>query len=117
MAILIRVAVFMATKKHVNQYTIGNSRITFHQFIFRELFLVIISSWFTSNYSGRIISRNLSDFHVLPHFFLQATYVIITSENSGGINYHPAAKGVRQKESGKKVTKKVTKASEKVTEK
>ena len=30
---------------------------------------------------------------------------------------HPAAKGVRQKESGKKVTKKVTKASEKVTEK
>ena len=30
---------------------------------------------------------------------------------------HPAAKGVQQKESGKKVTKKVTKASEKVTEK
>ena len=30
---------------------------------------------------------------------------------------HPAAKGVRQKESGKKVTKKVTEASEKVTEK
>ena len=30
---------------------------------------------------------------------------------------HPAAKGVRQKEFGKKVTKKVTKASEKVTEK
>ena len=29
---------------------------------------------------------------------------------------HPAAKGVRQKESSKKVTKKVTKASEKVTE-
>ena len=33
------------------------------------------------------------------------------------IRNHPAAKGVRQKESGKKVTKKVTKASEKVTEK
>ena len=31
--------------------------------------------------------------------------------------YHPATKGVRQKESGKKVTKKVTEASEKVTEK
>ena len=30
---------------------------------------------------------------------------------------HPAAKGVRQKESGKKVTKKVTEASEKVTKK
>ena len=30
---------------------------------------------------------------------------------------HPAAKGVRQKEFGKKVTKKVTEASEKVTEK
>ena len=29
---------------------------------------------------------------------------------------HPAAKGVRQKESGKKATKKVTEASEKVTE-
>ena len=29
---------------------------------------------------------------------------------------HPAAKGVQQKESGKKVTKKVTKVSEKVTE-
>ena len=29
----------------------------------------------------------------------------------------PAAKGVRQKEFGKKVTKKVTEASEKVTEK
>ena len=33
------------------------------------------------------------------------------------ITAHPDAKGVRQKESGKKVTKKVTKASEKVTEK
>ena len=36
----------------VNSYelahTIGNSRITFHHFIFRELFLVIISSWLTS---------------------------------------------------------------------
>ena len=32
-------------------------------------------------------------------------------------NAHPAAKGVRQKESGKKVTKKVTEASEKVTKK
>ena len=31
-------------------------------------------------------------------------------------NSHPAAKGVRQKEFGKKVTKKVTGASEKVTE-
>ena len=31
--------------------------------------------------------------------------------------FHPAAKGVRQKESGKKVTKKVTEASEKVTKK
>ena len=30
---------------------------------------------------------------------------------------HPDAKGVRQKEFGKKVTKKVTEASEKVTEK
>ena len=28
--------------------TIGNSRITFQRFILRELFLVIISSWFTS---------------------------------------------------------------------
>ena len=48
---------------------IGNSRITFHHFIFRELFLVIISSWFTSKNSGRIISRNLSDLHLLPHLF------------------------------------------------
>ena len=32
------------------------------------------------------------------------------------ISFHPAAKGVRQKEFGKKVTKKVTEASEKVTE-
>ena len=31
-------------------------------------------------------------------------------------DYHPAAKGVRQKEFGKKVTKKVTGASEKVTQ-
>ena len=31
-------------------------------------------------------------------------------------SFHPAANGVRQKESGKKVTKKVTKASEKSTE-
>ena len=30
---------------------------------------------------------------------------------------HPAAKGVRQKEFGKKVTKEVTEASEKVTKK
>ena len=29
-------------------YTIGNSRITFHHFSFRELFLVIVSSWLTS---------------------------------------------------------------------
>ena len=41
--------------------------ITFHHFIFRELFLVIISSWLTSKNSGRIISRNLSDLHLLPH--------------------------------------------------
>ena len=34
-----------------------------------------------------------------------------------GTSCHPAAKGVRQKEFGKKVTKKVTEASEKVTEK
>ena len=47
--------------------TIGNSRITFHHFIFRELFLVIISSWFTSKTSGRIISRNLSGLLLLPH--------------------------------------------------
>ena len=33
------------------------------------------------------------------------------------LQYHPDAKGVRQKEFGKKVTKKVTEASEKVTEK
>ena len=33
------------------------------------------------------------------------------------IGFHLAAKGVRQKESGKKVTKKMTEASEKVTEK
>ena len=49
------------------QHTIGNSRITFHHFIFRELFLVIISSWLTSKKSGRIISRNLSDLHLWPH--------------------------------------------------
>ena len=47
--------------------TIGNSRITFHHFIFRELLLVIISSWFTSKNSGRIISRNLSDLRLLLH--------------------------------------------------
>ena len=43
-----------------------NSRIAFHHF-FRELFLVILSSWFTSNISGRLISRNLLDLHLLPH--------------------------------------------------
>ena len=48
--------------------TIGSSRITFHHFTFRELFLVIISSWLTSKNSGRIISRNLPDLHLLPHF-------------------------------------------------
>ena len=36
-------------------------------FYSHELFLVIISSWFTSKTSGRIISRNLSDLHLLPH--------------------------------------------------
>ena len=47
----------------------------------------------------------------------------VTSDNSvSKILYpegpvHPAAKGVRQKEFGKKVTKKVTEASEKVTKK
>ena len=46
---------------YITVITIGNSRITFHHFIFRELFLVIISSWLTSKHSGRIISRNLSD--------------------------------------------------------
>ena len=40
-----------------------------------------------------------------------------SSQGHSGTKAHPAAKGVRQKESGKKVTKKVTKASEKVTEK
>ena len=50
-------------------HTIGDSRITFHHFIFRELFLVIISSWFTPKNSGRIISRNLSDLYLLPHLF------------------------------------------------
>ena len=54
-----------------NQNTIGNSRITmtFHHFIFREIFLVIISPWFASKHSGRIISHNLSDLHLLPHLF------------------------------------------------
>ena len=35
--------------------------------------------------SGRIISRNLADLYLLPHHLLHMTYVIITSENSGGI--------------------------------
>ena len=48
--------------------TIGTSRITFHHFPFGELFFVIISSWLTSSKnSGWIISRNLSDLHLLPH--------------------------------------------------
>ena len=63
--------------------TIGNSRITFYHFIFRGFFLVIRSSWLTSKNSCRIISRNLSDLHLLPH--LPRLSVIITSENSGGI--------------------------------
>ena len=54
-------------KRSWRENAIGNSRITFHHFIFRELFLVIISSWLTSENSGRIISRNLSDLHLLPH--------------------------------------------------
>ena len=62
---------YTAKKQHKDkvfgQDAIGNSRITFHHFILRELFLVIISFWFTTTNSGRIISRNLSDLHLLTH--------------------------------------------------
>ena len=82
-------------------HTIGNSRITFHHFIFRELFLITISSWFTSNNSGRIISRNLSDLHLLPRLpqhtqslhqkilgelFFCKDFMSITSKYSRGIH-------------------------------
>ena len=68
--------------------TIGNSWMTLHQFIFIEFFLTIVSfvsSWLASKNSSRIISRNWSDLYLLPHYLLQATSVIITSGNSGGI--------------------------------
>ena len=58
--------IFLGTPS-VAPMRIYDSRITFQHFIFRELFLVIISSWFTSKTPGRIIFRNLSDLHLLPH--------------------------------------------------
>ena len=67
------------------KHTIGNSRITYHHFILWELFLVIISSWFTSKIQAElflVICRKLHLFASPP-----TTYVIITSENSGGINF------------------------------
>ena len=63
----------------VPSYTIRNSWITFHHFIFRELFFVIISSWLTSKNAGRIILRNSSD--VL--LYLSSSDVIITSDYLG----------------------------------
>ena len=80
--------------------TIENSRITFHHFIFRELFLVIISSWFTSKNSGRIISRNLSDLHLLPHLFFASDICNHYIRNSGGINFRKDFMGITSKYSG-----------------
>ena len=63
--------------------------------------LVIISSWFTSKISGQIISRSLSDLHLLPHlpqhtqslhqkilgeFFFRKDSMCMTSKYSRGIN-------------------------------
>ena len=60
------------TRRQIAGHTIENSRIRFHHFILRQLFLVIISSWLTSKKSGgRITSRNLSDLHLLPHLIQQ----------------------------------------------
>ena len=93
---------FRRVHLHFLSITIGNSRITFHLFIFRDFFLVIISSWFTSKISGRIISRHLSDLHLLPHllrltqslhqkilgglFLPRKDFMCITSKYSRGIN-------------------------------
>ena len=62
--------------------TNGSSRITFHHLIIRELFLVIISSWLTSKILAELVL-------IIVRFaclcLTPATYVIITSENSGAI--------------------------------
>ena len=52
----------------------------------------------------------MRDFLAVRNRLRKAICLVITK-------HHPAAKGVRQEEFGKKVTKKVTEASEKVTEK
>ena len=75
--------------------TMGNSRITFHHFIFRELFLVIISSWFTLINSDRIVICRICISCLTSS--LQATYVIITSENSGGNTFRKDFMGIPSK--------------------
>ena len=74
----------------------GNSRITFHHFIIRELFLVIISSWLTSKNSGRIFLVICRICISCLTSSLQATYVIITSEN-WGINFRKDLMGITSK--------------------
>ena len=58
-----------------------NSR-SYHHPSHPPLDALLISSWLTSKYSGRIISRNLSALHLASP---PTTYVIITSENTGAI--------------------------------
>ena len=63
--------------------TIGNSRITFHHFIFRELFLVIISFGLHRKILAELFLVICRICISCLTSSLQATYVIITSENSG----------------------------------
>ena len=83
-------------------YTIRSSWITFHHFISRELYLVIIPSWVASKTSGQILFCNLSsltspllanDFrnHYVRNFwgssFFHKDFMCIASKNSRGINF------------------------------
>ena len=69
-----------------------------------------------------VVSVGLMHFSLLTHVLVhqlsaQSVHHIMRFTIAPITITHPAAKGVRQKEFGKKVTKKVTEASETVTKK
>ena len=85
------------THKVTPAHTIGNSRITFHHFIFRELFLVIVHLGLHRKILAELFLVICRISISCLTSSLQATYVIITSENCAGINFRKDFMGITSK--------------------
>ena len=70
--------------------------IKFHQCVFKDIIRTDFILVYIKN-SGRIIFRNSSDVHLLPHLYLQTTYELIKSENSGELFFVKMSCALHQK--------------------